>query len=97
MFPINPGQQNYLAGTMGEMRSSHFHGGIDIRTGGKIGLPVYSIADGYVWRMKVQIGGYGHSLYVKHPNGTTSVYAHLDRFAPELENILIENQYKKKS
>ena len=97
MFPINPGQTNYLAGTMGEMRGTHFHGGIDIRTGGKIGLPVYAAADGYVSRVRVQIGGYGHSLYVRHPNGTTTVYAHLDRFSDYLEKYLIDKQYELES
>lgn len=97
LFPIYPGQTHYLAGTMGEMRGTHFHGGIDIRTGGKIGLPVLATADGYISRIKIQRGGYGHSLYMQHPNGTTSVYAHLDRFQPELEDYLREQQYKEKS
>ncbi len=97
MFPINPGKTNYLAGTMGEMRGTHFHGGIDIRTGGRIGLPVHAVADGYITRIKVQLGGYGHSLYMKHPNGTTSVYAHLDHFDPQLEQYLISRQYEAKS
>ncbi len=96
-FPINPGQTNYLAGTMGEMRGTHFHGGIDVRTGGRIGLPVHAVADGYVFRIRVQQGGYGHSIYLKHPNGTTSVYAHLDRFEPALEQYLVDKQYEAKS
>ncbi|MEM9327673.1 MAG: M23 family metallopeptidase [Bacteroidota bacterium] len=95
LFPINPGGTNYLAGTMGEMRGTHFHGGIDIRTGGRIGLPVYAAADGYISRARVQAGGFGHVLYMQHPNGTTSVYAHLDRFAPHLEEYLISNQYRR--
>ena len=97
LFPINPGQTNFLAGTMGEMRGTHFHGGIDIRTGGQIGLPVYATADGYISRISVQLGGYGHCLYMQHPNGTTSVYAHIDRFTPDLEQYLIESQYEKES
>ncbi|MDW3192811.1 MAG: M23 family metallopeptidase [Cytophagales bacterium] len=97
LFPIYPGQTHYLAGTMGEMRGTHFHGGIDIRTGGKTGLPVLATADGYISRIRVQRGGYGHVLYMQHPNGTSSVYAHLKRFAPELEEYLREQQYKKKS
>ncbi len=97
LFPINPGQTNYLAGTMGEMRGTHFHGGIDIRTGGQIGLPVYATADGYISRISVQLGGYGHCLYMKHPNGTTSVYAHLDHFSPGLEKYLIKKQYEEES
>ena len=97
LFPIYPGQTNYLAGTMGEMRGTHFHGGIDIRTGGKTGLPVLATADGYISRIKVQRGGYGHALYMQHPNGTTSVYAHLERFEQELEDYLLKQQYKQQS
>ena len=97
LFPINPGQTNYLAGTMGEMRGTHFHGGIDIRTGGREGLPVYATADGYISRIKVQLGGYGHAVYMQHPNGTSSVYAHLQRLNPVLEQYLIEQQYKQQS
>lgn len=93
MFPINPGQQNYLAGTMGELRSSHFHAGIDIKTGGKIGLPVYAAADGFAWRIRVSTGGYGNAIYLKHPNGTTSVYAHLDRFEEKLADYILKKQY----
>lgn len=97
LFPINPGQTHYLAGTMGEMRGTHFHGGIDIRTGGRTGLKVLATADGYISRMRVQRGGYGHCLYVQHPNGTTSVYAHLEKFEPELEAYLLTQQYDKRS
>lgn len=97
LFPIYPGQNHYLAGTMGEMRGTHFHGGIDIRTGGKSGLPVLATADGYVSRIGVKSGGYGHVLYMQHPNGTTSVYAHLQRFQPALEAYLLEQQYKQQS
>ena len=85
LFPINPGQQNLLAGTMGELRSSHFHAGLDIKTGGQIGLPVHAAADGYVYRIKVSSGGYGNALYINHPNGTTTVYGHLEKFSPLID------------
>lgn len=96
-FPINPGSQNYLAGTVGEIRSSHFHTGIDVKTGGDIGLPIYAIADGYISRIKISTGGYGHSLYMTHPNGTTSLYAHLDAYSENLEKSIREKQYEKES
>jgi murein DD-endopeptidase MepM/ murein hydrolase activator NlpD len=85
-----------LAGTFGELRSNHFHSGVDIKskTGG-VGQPVLSAAEGYVATIKVQAGGYGNVLYVKHPNGYTTVYAHLDRFAPEIEKYVREQQYKR--
>ncbi len=86
-----------LAGTFGELRSDHFHAGIDIKTQQRQGLPVYSIADGTVSRIKVSIWGYGKALYVTHPNGYTSVYAHLQKFSPEIEAYIKKVQYEKKS
>jgi murein DD-endopeptidase MepM/ murein hydrolase activator NlpD len=96
-FPINPGTQNYLAGTVGEIRSSHFHTGIDVKTRGKIGLPIHAAADGYISRIKISTGGYGHSLYMSHPNGTFSVYGHLDAFQIGLENFVRAEQYSQES
>ena len=95
LFPIRPGERNFLSGTMGEMRGAHFHGGLDIRTGGRIGLPVYATQDGYISRMQVSAGGYGHALYLTHPDGNTSVYAHLNLFEPGLEKYLRHQQYLK--
>ncbi|MCB0527781.1 MAG: M23 family metallopeptidase [Saprospiraceae bacterium] len=85
-----------LNGTFGELRSNHFHTGIDIdsKTGG-VGQPVFSAADGFVDRVKVQAGGYGNVVYIKHPNGYTTVYAHLLRFSPEIERYVKEIQYKR--
>jgi hypothetical protein len=97
MFPIQPGIQNYLAGTMGELRSSHFHAGLDIKTGGVEGLPVYAAADGYISRIAVSAGGYGNALYIQHPNGTTTVYAHLQKFKDEIAQFVKNEQYKKES
>lgn len=97
LFPIRPGEVNYLAGTMGELRPSHFHGGLDIKTGGVTGSPVHAAADGYVSRIKVSTSGYGNALYIAHPNGTTTVYAHLDSFAEELARYVRKTQYKQKT
>ncbi|MEN7547906.1 M23 family metallopeptidase [Rapidithrix thailandica] len=97
IFPIQPGQQNHLSGSMGELRGSHFHGGIDIKTGGVEGLPVYAAADGYVYRIKVSPVGYGNALYMKHPNGTITVYGHLKDFNPEIARYILDNQYQKES
>jgi hypothetical protein len=96
-FPIKPGQQNFLSGTMGELRSTHFHGGIDIKTDGVEGLPVYAAAGGYVSRIKVEGGGYGHALYIAHPElGTSTVYGHLQRFAPQLAGFVLDEQYRRR-
>ncbi len=86
-----------LAGTFGELRSNHFHSGIDIKTQQREGLPVYAIADGSVTRIKVSLWGYGKVMYVAHPNGYTSVYGHLQKFAPEIEEYIKKIQYDKKS
>jgi hypothetical protein len=98
MFPIRPGQQNYLAGTMGEIRGVHFHAGMDIKTGGASGLKVYAAADGYVSRVKVDGGGYGNALYIAHPQlGTTTVYGHLQNFNDEIAEYVLKEQYQRKS
>ncbi len=98
MFPVRPGQQNYLAGTMGEMRGVHFHAGMDIKTGGTSGLKVYAAADGYVSRVKVDGGGYGNALYIAHPQlGTTTVYGHLQNFNDEIADYVLKEQYQRKS
>lgn len=97
MFPIRPGEQNYLAGTMGELRSSHFHAGIDIKTSGITGLPVYAASDGYISRIKVATGGYGNALYMLHPTGKSTVYAHLKKYADPIQDFVRNAQYKKES
>ncbi|MFS4456615.1 M23 family metallopeptidase [Maribacter sp. 2304DJ31-5] len=86
-----------LAGTFGELRSNHFHSGIDIKTQQREGLPVYAIGDGTVTRIKVSLWGYGKVLYVAHPNGYTSVYGHLQKFSPAIEEYIKKIQYRKKS
>ena len=97
-FPLRHGQQNYLAGTMGELRSSHFHGGIDIKTSGVTGLPVYAAADGYISRIKVSGVGYGNALYIAHPQlGTTTVYGHLKKYMPEIAALVRQEQYRRKT
>lgn len=97
LFPIEPGNTNSLAGTMGELRSNHFHSGIDIRTGNRVGLPVLSTQSGYVWRVVVSPVGFGNAIYVRHPNGTTSVYGHLDKFNKVLAAYVRSEQYRRKS
>jgi hypothetical protein len=87
--------QLVLSGTFAELRSNHFHSGLDIKTNGKEGLEVYSIAEGYVSRIKISRYGYGKALYITHPNGYTSVYAHLQKFSPTIEQYIKRQQYLK--
>ena len=86
-----------LSGTFAELRGTHFHAGIDIRTQGKQGVPLRAVADGYVSRIKIQQGGYGKALYINHPNGVTSVYAHLQRYSPDIIPHVRKKQYSLKS
>lgn len=82
-----------LAGGYGEIRPAHFHEGLDIKTRGRIGYKVYAAAEGYVSRVSVSSGGYGHAVYITHPNGYTTVYGHLNRFAPALARYVEQQQY----
>jgi hypothetical protein len=86
-----------LAGTFGELRSNHFHSGIDIKTQQREGLSVYGIGNGTITRIKVALWGYGKVLYVAHPNGYTSVYGHLQKFSPKIEEYIKNIQYQKKA
>ena len=84
-----------LSGSFGELRNNHFHSGLDIKTQGKEGLEVFAAAEGYVSRIKVSQFGYGKSIYITHPNGFTTVYAHLSKFTPKIEAYVKSIQYKK--
>lgn len=86
-----------LSGSFAELRGGHFHAGIDIKTQGTTGLPIFSAADGYISRIAVSPGGYGRALYINHPNGTTTVYAHLSRFSKAIEDYIKKKQYEAKS
>jgi hypothetical protein len=86
-----------LAGNFGECRPGHFHSGIDIRTEGKENLPVFAAADGYISRVKMEPGGFGHGIYITHLNGYTTLYAHLNDFFPALQKCVRQEQYAQKS
>jgi len=86
-----------LSGNFAELRSNHFHSGLDIKTQQRIGLKVLASADGYVSRIKIQHYGYGKTLYITHPNGYTTVYAHLSGYSPEIEAYVKKHQYEVES
>lgn len=86
-----------LSGNFGELRATHFHAGVDFRTGGVEGCPVLCVNEGYAVRVNVSPVGYGQALYVEHPDGTTTVYGHLQRYCPEVEKVVRELQYQKES
>jgi murein DD-endopeptidase MepM/ murein hydrolase activator NlpD len=90
-FPI------LLAGGFGDVRQNHFHSGIDIRTGGEEGKPVYAVADGFVSRINISSTGFGKALYITHPNGYTTVYGHLKKLNGAIGRWIREQQYKRES
>ena len=96
LYPINPGLPGSLAGTMGELRSTHFHSGLDIRTNNVIGLPVLASKSGYISRISVGPTGYGNVIYITHPDGYTTIYAHLDRFNGDLAEYVLKEHYRQR-
>ncbi|MEJ7645862.1 MAG: M23 family metallopeptidase [Chryseolinea sp.] len=97
LYPISPGQPGSLAGTMGELRSTHFHSGIDIRTNNMIGLPVQASKSGYISRISVTASGYGNVIYITHPDGNTTLYAHLDKLLGHHGEHVLREHYNLKS
>ncbi len=83
-----------LSANFGELRDSHFHSGIDIKTNGTVNQPVYAVADGYVSRISISPGGFGRALYIDHPDGHTSVYGHLNAFVPKIAEYAEQKQYE---
>ncbi len=95
-YPLQNVRRLYSA-NFGEMRSDHFHSGIDIKTDGVVGKAVVAVADGYISRIVDKPSGYGRALYVVHPDkGTTSVYAHLDRFRADIDSMVLAERYRTK-
>jgi len=86
-----------LSGTFGELRSNHFHSGLDIKTQQVEGKKVYASAKGFVSRIKITHWGYGKALYIAHPNGYTTVYGHLQKFSDRIEEFIKKKQYEKES
>lgn len=89
--------QIFLSATFGEPRMNHFHSGIDIKTNNSEGWKVYAAADGYVSRIKISSNGYGKAIYITHPNGYVTVYAHLQKFNFKINSWVKQRQYEKES
>ncbi|MFZ9969498.1 MAG: M23 family metallopeptidase [Bacteroidia bacterium] len=81
------------SGVFGELRTNHLHSGLDYRTGGSTGVPVLASASGHVSRIKTSATGYGLAVYLDHPNGYTTVYAHLERYASPLAEWVKARHY----
>ncbi len=95
VWPIDAPQ--IITGNYGELRPNHFHAGLDFSTNGKINMPIYCIADGFVSRIKISSSGYGKSVYITHKNGKVSVYGHLNAFSKKIAEVVKKEQYKKKN
>ncbi len=95
IFPLDS-PYNFSA-NYGELRPNHFHAGLDFTTGGQINMPVYAVEEGYVSRIKISPTGYGKCVYITHPNGKVSVYAHLNAFALKIDKIVKQEQYAQQS
>src|SRR5215212_10610595 len=93
--PLNIPMQ--LVANFGEIRTNHWHMGLDIRTRQKVNLPVFAAADGYISRVSVEPGGFGQAIYINHPNGFTTLYGHLNSFFPALAKYVKEQQYARES
>ena len=94
-YPLNIPPR--LNANFGEMRPNHFHMGLDLFTLRKENLPIYSAADGYISRVKIEPGGFGNAIYINHPNGLSTLYAHMNDFMPGLQLYVKQQQYKKES
>lgn len=86
-----------LAGNFGEMRSNHFHTGLDIKTKGVEGQSLYAIEEGVISRVRVSPWGYGLAVYIDHPNGLTSLYAHMKSFSKEIDSLVYAIQKEKET
>jgi len=95
LWPID--KPHILSGNYGELRPNHFHAGLDFSTSNKINLPVYAAQSGYVSRIKVSSVGYGKSIYITHPNGKVTVYAHLTNYILSVTEYVKNQQLKAQS
>jgi hypothetical protein len=86
-----------LSANFGEIRPNHFHMGVDFKTNGIEGLSLFSIEDGYVSRIKTSPYGYGKVIYINHPNGITSVYAHCSSFEEKIDSLVRSVQFQQES
>ena len=86
-----------MSGNFGELRPNHFHAGFDFKTQQKEGLKVYASADGYVSRIKISTFGNGKTIYINHPNGYTTVYAHLQKAVGPIQDFISQTHYKEQA
>ncbi len=77
-----------VTGVFCDVRNGHPHGGIDLSHFGKVGVvPILSVGDGVLMRIRSSDYGYGNAVYILMPGGKVAVYAHLDRFSEKLQQV----------
>jgi hypothetical protein len=86
-----------LAANFGELRPNHYHMGLDCRTDQGQNKKIVAAADGYIAKVKIEPWGFGRCIYINHPNGLTTLYAHLNDFYDGLEKYVKQQQYALKS
>ena len=86
-----------LTANFGELRTNHWHMGLDIRTDARENLPVYAAAGGYIAQIGVRPLSFGRFIIIRHPNGLSTLYAHLNDFAPAIETYVTAKQYEQES
>jgi Peptidase family M23 len=86
-----------LAANFGELRPNHWHMGLDIRTEAKENYPIYAAAEGYIAHVGIRPQSFGRFIIINHPNGLSTLYAHLNDFYPQLEEYVTAQQYAKES
>ena len=90
IYPLE--REMKITGNYGEIRPNHFHAGIDLSTDPTLNLPIRSVSDGYVSRIKISSVGYGRVIYITHTNGLVSVYAHQKKYAPKINEFIKQKQ-----
>ena len=91
-FPLE--RYNGLAGNYGELRGGHFHCGLDLKTGGSVGMKVYAAQNGYISRISITSNGFGNMITINHPGGYQTIYGHLLKYAPALQEYVRKRQYR---
>ncbi len=86
-----------IQSNFGELRPDHWHMGLDIRTAQKENQSVLAAAEGYIASIGVRPSSFGRFIIINHPNGLSTLYAHLNDFYPELEAYVTQQQYEKES
>ena len=94
LWPTN--SSRLASATLGETRSAHFHAGLDVKTWGRVGYELYASRDGIVYRVAKGPFGYGNVIYLKHEDGSFTVYAHMDRFTKKLDQLVDSLRWKRR-